>query len=128
MSVAAQSLAVDDNASDKASVLMKAFNNACTELGIGKAIAGKIIGVNRSTLSRKGSAGFDPESKQGELSLHFIRIYRSLFAISGGDKNFMHHWFSSPNKALGGKPENLVQTVIGLMQVNEYLDAMRGKS
>ncbi len=124
MSLAVQSLTIHD----KASVLMKAFNNACAELGVSKTDAGKIIGVNRSTLSRKGSAGFDPESKQGELSLHFIRVYRSLFAISGGDKNFMNHWFTTPNKAMGGVPEKLVQSVLGLMQVNEYLDAMRGKS
>ena len=124
MSTAPQSVHIHD----KSSVLMKAFNNACTELGVSKSSAGKIIGVNRSTLSRKGSAGFDPESKQGELSLHFIRIYRSLFAISGGDKSFMHHWYSTQNKALGGRPENLVQTVLGLVRVNEYLDAMRGKS
>ncbi|KXI27313.1 MbcA/ParS/Xre antitoxin family protein [Paraglaciecola hydrolytica] len=113
--------------SDKASVLFKAFNNACRELGVSKALAGKIIGVNRSTLSRKEGSGLGTESKSSELSLHFIRLYRSLFAISGGDQAFMRHWFSTPNMALGGKPVELVQSVLGLMQTNDYLDAMRGK-
>jgi DNA-binding XRE family transcriptional regulator len=112
---------------DKASVLMKAFNNACSELGVNKVDAGKIIGVNRSTLSRKEVQGFTPGSKQAELSLHFIRLYRSLFAISGGDKDFMHHWFTTANSALGGAPAERVLSVLGLVQTNEYLDAMRGK-
>lgn len=113
--------------SDKASVLLKAFNNACVELGVNKANAGKIIGVNRSTLSRKEGIGLDMSSKSSELSLHFIRLYRSLFAISGGDQAFMRHWFHSTNSALGGKPNELVHSIAGLMQTNEYLDAMRGK-
>ncbi|MDP5030426.1 MAG: MbcA/ParS/Xre antitoxin family protein [Paraglaciecola sp.] len=112
---------------DRSSVLLKAFNNACAELGVNKATAGKIIGVNRSTLSRKEGIGLGAESKSSELSLHFIRLYRSLFAISGGDQGFMRHWFITPNSALGGKPAELVQTVQGLMQTNDYLDAMRGK-
>jgi uncharacterized protein (DUF2384 family) len=112
---------------DRATVLLKAFNNACSELGVNKVTAGKIIGVNRSTLSRKEGTGLDTESKSSELSLHFIRLYRSLFAISGGDQGFMRHWFTTPNSALGGKPADLVQSVQGLMQTNDYLDAMRGK-
>lgn len=112
---------------NKSTLLFKAFNNACAELGVNKTAAGKIIGVNRSTLSRKGSVGLEPDSKSGELSLHFVRLYRSLFAISGGDKAFMQHWFSTHNNALSGVPAELVQSVLGLMQTNNYLDAMRGK-
>lgn len=115
------------SATVQSSVLMKAFYRACEELGVNKSQAAKIIGVNRSTLSRKGFSGFDPESKQGELSLHFVRLYRSLFAIAGGDKAFMRHWFTTANQALGDSPQNLVQQVLGLVQTNEYLDAMRGK-
>jgi hypothetical protein len=112
---------------DNAGILMKAFNNACSELGVNKTQAGKIIGVNRSTLSRKEISGFAPDSKQGELSLHFIRLYRSLFAISGGDKGFMRHWFNTCNTELAGIPADKVQSVLGLIQTNEYLDSMRGK-
>ena len=113
--------------SSQSAVLFKAFNNACQELGVNKSLAGKIIGINRSTLSRKEGPGLAIESKSSELSLHFIRLYRSLFAISGGDQAFMRHWFTTANSALGGKPIDLVQTVVGLIQTNDYLDAMRGK-
>ncbi len=107
-------------------VLLKAFFRACSELSVSKSEAANIIGVNRSTLSRKGFGGIDPQTKQGELSLHFVRLYRSLYAISGGDQGFMRHWFNTANQALGDSPRNLVQQVLGLVQTNEYLDAMRG--
>lgn len=108
-------------------VLLKAFNNACSELSISRDMAGRILGVDKATLSRNKTKGFDPKSKTGELCLHFVRVYRSLFAIAGGDKRFMNHWMSSDNTALGDSPLNLIVTIVGLMRVNEYLDAMRGK-
>ncbi len=117
-----------DYSTSKSALLYKAFGNACSELGVNKTDASKIIGVNRSTLSRKESAGLEPESKAGELSLHFVRLYRSLFAISGGDNGFMRHWFTTHNNALGGVPAERVKSVLGLVQTNEYLDAMRGKT
>ena len=114
-------------AKDPAAILLKAFNRACEELQVSKSQAAQIIGVNRSTLSRKGATGIDPDSKQGELTLHFVRLYRALFAIAGGDKDFMRHWFETSNHALGDSPKNRVQDILGLIQTNEYLDAMRGK-
>lgn len=108
-------------------VLMKAFDNACNELGVNRVNKSKILGVNASTLSRKSGIGFPPQSKTGELQLHFIRLYRSLFAISGGDKEFMSHWYSTMNNDLHGTPMDLCQSIRGLFSVNQYLDAMRGK-
>ena len=110
-----------------AAVLIKAFNQACTELDLTQAEAGKVLGFNASTLSRNAASGFKPQTKQGELALHFIRLYRSLFAIAGGDVAFMRHWFNSPNQALGASPRQSAQTVLGLISTNQYLDAMRGK-
>jgi hypothetical protein len=115
------------NSPDPAAVILKAFNNACVELGVNKADAAKIIGVNRSTLARKIAIGFSHDSKSAELSLHFIRLYRSLYAIAGGDQGFMRHWFNTANSALHGAPRELVLSVAGLIQTNDYLDAMRGK-
>jgi len=108
-------------------VLLKAFNNACTELNVSRDEASLVVGVDKATLSRNKNKGFDPKSKTGELCLQFVRVYRSLFAISGGDKHFMRHWLESENSALGDAPIKLMFTIIGLIRVNEYLDAMRGK-
>lgn len=112
---------------DPSLVILKAFSNACRELGIKAEQASHIVGVDRATLSRNKNKGFDPASKNGELCLQLVRVYRSLFAIAGGDQAFMRHWFSTYNTALSGTPSELVQSIVGLMLVNEYLDAMRGK-
>ena len=108
-------------------VVIKAFNNAYKELGISRDDASKIVGVDNSTLNRNKNKGFDPFSKTGELCLQFVRAYRSLFAIAGGDLSFMKHWIRTPNAALSGSPLELMFSIRGLIQVNEYLDAMRGK-
>tara|TARA_R110000737_G_scaffold281832_1_gene288457 strand:- start:1839 stop:2201 length:363 start_codon:yes stop_codon:yes gene_type:complete len=108
-------------------VLMSAFNAACESLGVSRKDKSAILGVDTSTLSRKVNVGFEPSSKTGELQLHFIRLYRSLYSIAGGDKAFMQHWFSTDNKSLNGSPKALCLSIEGLFRTNQYLDAMRGK-
>ncbi|NND82333.1 MAG: DUF2384 domain-containing protein [Gammaproteobacteria bacterium] len=110
-----------------AQLTLKAFNKACLELGVSRDQAALIIGVDKATLSRNKNKGFDPASKTGELCLQFVRAYRSLFAIAGGDRNFMRHWLSSHNTALASTPLDAMFTIVGLIRVNEYLDASRGK-
>lgn len=112
---------------NESEVLIKAFNNACTALKVSRDQASQILGVDKATLTRNKTKGFDPRSKTGELCLHFVRVYRSLFAIAGGDANFMRHWLSTDNKVLAGQPLELLSSVVGLVRVNQYLDAMRGK-
>lgn len=109
-------------------VLIKAFANASAQLGVTSESAALILGVSRTTLARHAESDFDPKSKQGELSLLFVRMFRSLAAISGGDQAFMRHWFTTRNTGLGGVPAELVQTINGLYRSIEYLDAMRGKT
>lgn len=106
-------------------VLMKAFNNACVALGFGNTEKSKLLCINKSTLSRNVDKGFLPESKAGELQLHFIKLYRSLFAISGGDGEFMSYWFHTENQALNGVPAYLCLSIDGLFRINQYLDTMQ---
>jgi len=108
-------------------VVIKAFQRAYKDLGVSRDDASRIVGVDSSTLNRNKNKGFDPLSKTGELCLQFVRVYRSLFAIAGGDHDFMKHWLRSHNRALSGAPLELMFSIQGLIQVNEYLDAMRGK-
>lgn len=108
-------------------VVMKAYINACKALDIKSDLRAEIIGVNASTFSRNLQRGFDAQSKTHELQLHMIRLYRSLFAIAGGDENFMRHWFNTDNVALNGTPAQLCLSILGICNVNQYLDAMRGK-
>lgn len=111
---------------DSQTVVMKAYTNAYKTLGISDNQAAKLIGVGRSTLLRK--TGFEKDSKQNELQILFIRLYRSLFALFGGDLTSMKHWFDHKNTHIRGVPRELCFTVTGLVNINAYLDALRGKA
>ncbi|MBL4630973.1 MAG: DUF2384 domain-containing protein [Paraglaciecola sp.] len=113
-------------AKDNQTIVMKAYMNAYKTLGISDGHGAKLIGVGRSTLLRKPS--FDKDSKQNELQILFIRLYRSLFALFGGDLISMKHWFEHKNKHIRGVPRELCFTVTGLVNVNAYLDSLRGKA
>lgn len=109
--------------SDKA-LLAKALLNAAKAFGLPQAEAATLVGRNRSGLTRDG---IDPTSKSGELALLFIRIYRSVYALTGGDKDAMAHWLNTSNAYFGAVPRELIQSTEGLVRVVHYLDAMRGR-
>ena len=104
-------------------VLSKALINAGKALGFSQSDVGKIIGKDRSSISR----GLDPQSKSGELALLLIRCYRSLFVLVGGNSDDMKHWMHTRNLHTGGIPAEQMTNVQGLNTVVSYLDAMRGK-
>jgi len=109
---------------DRASVLAEAYLNAGRQLGLSQAALGEIIGKDRSAVSR---GRIDPASKAGELALLFIRCYRALYVLVGGDVEQMRHWMQTENLHTGGVPAEQVKRVQGLTSVLEYLDAIRGK-
>jgi hypothetical protein len=109
---------------DAKGTLTKAFLNAGKALGLTQDDLGAIIGRDR-TLFRRG--GLDPSSKAGELALLLIRVYRSLYALVGGQADDLKHWMHTENRHTGGTPAEQVKSVAGLVRVVEYLDAIRGK-
>lgn len=115
--------AVHASVVDNPTVLSKALVNAGKGLGMSQAELGKVIGKDRTSISR----GLDPTSKAGELALLLIRCYRSLFVLVGGKTEDMKHWMHTENRHTGGTPAEQVKTVQGLTRVVEYLDAIRGK-
>lgn len=113
---------------DPAHVLCKALFKASEQLTLKQEELGKVIGSNRSSISRlKQKGALDPQSKQGELALLLIRAARALFALSGGEPSLIQHFMRTPNKLTGGVPAEQMQSVQGLMRVVTYLDAIRGK-
>ena len=108
-------------------VVTKAAMRAASQLGISnKALAG-IIGVSEATVSRMGSGAYELGSgeKPFELSVLFLRLFRSLDGIVDGDEQVARAWLRSDNLALGGKPLALMQSIAGLVHVVAYLDARR---
>lgn len=51
------------------------------------------MGKHRTSIER---TGLDPKTKEGELGLLFVRVYRSLHALMGGDQALMRHWIEQP--------------------------------
>lgn len=110
------------------SVVTKAVLNASDLLGLTGAELAKVIGVSPSRVTRMKQGQALAYDKEAYIrSLMFIRIYRSLAAILGGDDQAMRAWFGSENRHLHGEPKSLVQTIQGITHVADYLDAMRGK-
>jgi uncharacterized protein (DUF2384 family) len=109
--------------------LTKATIRAADKLGLTNRTLSAIIGLSEPTISRmsSGQRPLERGSKPFELSILFVRLYRSLDAIVSGDENVAREWLDNPNIALGGKPVNLIQTVGGLVNVIEYLDARRAR-
>ncbi|WP_242346638.1 antitoxin Xre/MbcA/ParS toxin-binding domain-containing protein [Anaeromyxobacter terrae] len=115
-------------APDPGAVLTKATLRAAELLELTDAQLARIIGVSGASVSRlRASArAIDPGAKEGELALTFLRMYRSLNALLG-DAASCRAWFHAENDHLGGTPALLVRSVEGLVNVTQYLDAMRGK-
>ena len=70
--------------------------------------------------------GIDPTSKEGQLALLLVRLFRSLDPLVGGDAQKRQDWLRSHNKALNGIPATLIETPQGLVTALFYLDGMRG--
>lgn len=115
---------------DRAVVLTKATLSAAEQLGLNNAELAAVIGVSEPTISRiKGSnRTITPESKEGEMALMLIRVFRSLDPLIGGDEGKRKAWMDSYNKALVGHPKLLIRKADGLVRTLAYLDGMRAAS
>jgi hypothetical protein len=109
-------------------VLRKALIAAGERLGLrGKELA-VVIGASEASVSRlRSGRGLDPATKEGELALLFVRLYRSLDALVGGDDAKARAWLHAENDHLGGIPAERIRTIEGIVDVVQYLDAMRGR-
>ncbi len=117
------------NAQSAATVLSKATVRAAEQLDVRQVQLAKVLGLSAATTSRlaAGSWLLPQDSKSWELATAFVRLYRSLSAITGGKAQAMRDWLHSPNDALGGEPAERILTAEGLFHVVQYLDAARGR-
>ena len=108
-------------------VLTKAVLRAAELLELSSSVLARILGVSEASISRltTGSRTIDPQSKEGELALLLVRVYRSLDALVGTDAAQRKAWLHGHNRALNGTPAELIQSAAGLVNVVAYLDAMR---
>ena len=112
-----------DDAVEDARVLSDATRRAGAELGLDTATIAAIVHRSRTRLADP----IRPDRTTGELAMMFLRVYRGLFALVGGDREAMRRWVTGPNAGTGGVPVEQMKSVEGLARVLRYVDAMRGK-
>ena len=108
-------------------VLTKATLRAAKLLGVSQAELAQIIGLSEpmiSKMSRRGAL-LPNDAKKRELAAFFVRIFRSLDAIVGGDHATAAAWLRNENTALGAVPIEEMKRVDGLVGVLAYLDQRR---
>lgn len=113
---------------EPAAVLGKAVVRAAQALGLSQLELGEVLGTSAASISRTFGAdrGVEPNSAEGRLGLLFVRIFRSLDTLVGGDAGKARDWLHAENHHLGRRPLQLLSSAAGLVHVAEYLDALRG--
>jgi Protein of unknown function (DUF2384) len=112
---------------DKGALVGKSVLRAAARLDVSNRALAKIIGLSEPSVSRlaQGTFTLDPSSKPFELALLFVRLFRSLDAITGADEAVARAWLRAANAALGARPLDLISHVSGLTDVIAYLDSRR---
>ena len=113
--------------SQDAAIVSKAAVRAAERLELPGRLFASIIGVSEATVSRMktGEFALDRDRNAFQLSLLFVRLFRSLDAIVGGNAASAVSWFKSHNTALDARPVDAVQAIAGLVHVIDYLDSRR---
>lgn len=112
-----------------AAVLSQATVRAAGQLDLQQRQLALLLGLSAATVSRlaAGAWRLTEGTKSWELAAAFVRLYRSLAAITGGGTEAMRAWLHSDNDALGARPAERILSAEGLFDVVRYLDAARGR-
>lgn len=108
-------------------MLSTAVARAAERLHVSRSLLAKILGVSPATVTRlyAGNYQLEPQRKEWEFGLLFVRLFRSLDSIVG-EESSARKWLDSDNRALNGRPIELISNTEGLVRVVHYLDASRG--
>lgn len=111
----------------EAAVLTEAVIRAADQLGVNARSLSAVLGVSEATVSRMRRKDFSLErgTKPFELGVLFVRLFRSLDAIVGGDGTVARTWIKNQNLALEARPLEKIMTIAGLVDVIAYLDSRR---
>ena len=108
-------------------LVTKAAVRAAERLGVSNRSLARVLGVSEATVSRMGAGSYllKKGDKPFEVALLFLRMFRSLDTLAGGDEQVSRAWLRNENLALGGTPAARIETLTGLIDVVGYLDADR---
>jgi hypothetical protein len=127
MAVSVQTPTAQPDPRSDGALVTKATLRAAERLGLSNKELARILGLSESTVSRMSAGNYAlmPEQKPYELALLFVRLYRSLDSIVGGDQAVAKAWLRAGNSALGDAPLARVMSIAGLTETIAYLDARR---
>lgn len=113
----------------KSAVLTKALLNMAKYYHLKGKDLSDIIGMSESSTTRlhQGTKVIYSDSKEGEIALLLLRLYRSLNTLVGNDNEKARMWLNASNHYFAEKPIDHIKKIQGLIEVVNYLDAMRGK-
>jgi transcriptional regulator with XRE-family HTH domain len=98
-------------------------------LGLTQRQVAEALGLSGPTASRlfTGKYRLSPtRSKEWELAILFVRLFRSLDAL-WGHEGTARDWLETYNTALGASPLELIRSAAGLVRVVDFLDHARGR-
>ena len=112
-----------------AALVTKAVMRAAARVAVSNRSLARILGLSEATVSRMGAGTYQLKTgdKAFELALMFLRLFRALDSLSGGDEQTSRAWLRNDNLALGGVPEALIESLAGMINVIGYLDARRAR-
>src|SRR5690606_21942425 len=80
-------------APEPGAVLARAVLAAAARLGVRQRALAAVLGSSEASVSRlQHGRRIEPASKEGELALLFLRLYRSLDALVGGNDSQARAW------------------------------------
>ena len=114
----------------EAAVVTKGVRRAAERLGLSNRVVAAVLGLSEASVSRMGTGAYqlEPASKPFELGVLFLRLFRSLDAIVGGDTAVARAWLRNENTALNAVPITMIESVAGLVHVVAYLDDRRARA
>jgi hypothetical protein len=114
---------------DRRRILTQAVLRAAALLGLNQARTSEILGMSAPMISRMahGTYELDEAKKEWEHAALFVRLFRSLDALVGSNDVAARDWLNGNNRALGGRPVELIRSTEGLVRAVHYLDAARGR-
>lgn len=108
---------------DRSLVLSRAVIRAADGLAIPRATLADILGSNLPTITDlyEGRYQLQESRREWERCLLFLRMYESLYSITGGE-NTARSWLYSQNIELEGLPIHLIKNFDDLRRVVKYLE------
>ncbi|OAL76796.1 hypothetical protein AY606_12575 [Acinetobacter sp. SFB] len=111
---------------DKSKILVKASWKAAEHLGLKPEQFIKILHLESVDVNlSEATLMLDPNSKQEEIALILIRIYKAIYTLNGGDIEWIHHFLNSPNLLTGGIPMEQLKSMDGLLSVLNTVESLQ---